>query len=429
MQKNIFLTIIFILSLFSSSLLFSDIIIVDTTGAGDYTTIQEGIDAASDGDTVLVYPGTYYENINYNGKNVTVASLCIITEEDSFIHQTIIDGNQNGSVVSIVNNENSACIYGFTIKGGSGTVYAYYYLFGGGLYIKNSNFLIEHCIITDNRAHYGAGIECDDSNVDLIDVTIRYNHALEASGGINCINSTINFSETNRCNIYENYAGICSDIGISSSPPIDIIIDTFTVFNPSTDFILCNVSNYINILHAKIGVVNTDLYVSTDGNNLNTGLTPSDPLKNISYALLKIVSDSTHPNTIHITDGTYSLSSNYEKFPLNCRSYVSLVGESEESTILDGEDLSSLMKCYWFDNDFSIENLTIQNGYSRIGGGIYIGINSSPIIKNVTLKDNFADIATSIYCSDNCNPIFENVTLKGDPSVLLNDQPISIYDN
>jgi len=405
-------------------------IIVDINGTGNYTTIQEGINNSINGDTVLVYPGTYYENINYDGKNITVASLYINTQADSFIHQTVIDGNQNGSVVRVIDNEDNACICGFTIKNGSGTVYAYYYFFGGGLYIKNSDFLIEHCIIEDNTAHYGAGIECNNSNLDLVDTTIRYNHAFASSGGINFYQSTVNFSSINRCNIYENYAGSASDIGISYSPVMNIYVDTFTVMEPSSDFILGNEgSNVIEILNAKIGPINQDLYVSTSGDNSNSGLTIEEPLKTISYALLKVASDSTHHNTIHITDGIYSPSLTGEKFSLNCRNYVSLLGESEESTILDGENLASLITCHWFDDNCSIENITIKNGSARFGGGMYINDNSNPIFRNVTLKNNLADIGSSIYCSDNCNPIFKNVTIKGDLSVLLSSEPISIRDN
>ena len=163
---------------------------------GDQPTIQSGIDASADGDTVLVQPGTYVENINFNGHNITLGSMFIMIGDTSYISQTVIDGNQSGSVVTFENNENSNCLLsGFSIVNGSGTWTSIPGLnpvgdiqSGGGVICIDSSPLLRdlHIFLNslDSPWAQGAGVSLISSNSTLQSVTIDLNYSAGRSAGI-----------------------------------------------------------------------------------------------------------------------------------------------------------------------------------------------------------------------------------------------------
>ena len=189
----------------------------------DHPTIQAGIDAANDKDTVLVDTGKYVENINFNGKNIVLGSHFLTTGDTSYISKTIIDGNNSGSVVTFSNGETqSAILCGFTITGGTGTIDSVSIeFFGGGIFISGAFPVIRRNIIRDNimitGANRGGGIAIKDySNPLIIRNTIVYNLIIGILAWINYFgggiwvdstsNPVIGGSLEDANNIYYNYA-------------------------------------------------------------------------------------------------------------------------------------------------------------------------------------------------------------------------------
>ena len=184
----------------------------------NYPTIQTGIDNASIGDTVLVSPGTYVENINFNGKNIVVASLYLTSGDTSYLSQTIINGNRSDFVVTFENGENSySQIIGFTITdGGMDSVS----LLGGGLFCNNSSPTIQNNKIVFNYGGWaGTGaIYCMNSNAFISGNIIKHNEVAggDHAGAIVCITSnpviSENLIENNRFSFVQYSAGIfCSN--------------------------------------------------------------------------------------------------------------------------------------------------------------------------------------------------------------------------
>ena len=202
---------------------------VSLDGTQAFTSIQSAIHASSNGDTVLVHPGTYVENINYIGKSIRVCSLEATTGDSTYISRTIIDGNRNGPCVAFLNAEQNASLRGFTLTNGTGYFTYDVDTMGGGVLISNtymtgSTITLVNCNIHGNHAGMGAGISSTNASLYLSGLNVHHNYGLASGGGIHlCIGAgtvppSIVFDPVNRCSVYENYGVAPVDISVVDIP-------------------------------------------------------------------------------------------------------------------------------------------------------------------------------------------------------------------
>ncbi|MCF7794173.1 MAG: hypothetical protein K9N09_09995 [Candidatus Cloacimonetes bacterium] len=409
-----------------NSWLHSTIWEIKQDGTGDFTTIQEGIDFCTDGDTLLVYPGAYYENLVIEEKYLTIGSLYLTTGNENYISQTILDGFHNGSVF-IIQSVQTGEVYicGFVIQNGKGSgssahnkgggVYGDESIIGlekniiqnntaestgGGVYGDESTIRLEKNIVQNNIAIYGGGLNFwENVESTLAGNTIRYNRSLRKGGGLRlAYNANAVFDNEILNSIYLNFSGCGNEITIGPySQYHEILLDTFTVAAPAEGYYFIFPTSggagipqpgmfSFSCQHSMIEQVNHDLYVSADGDNNNSGISPDEPLQSIAYALAKIYSDSTMQKTIHIADGTYSVSQNNQIYPLHLKSFVDLVGESRENTILDAEFNGGHIYAYDPQHRYKIENFTLINSLDQ--WNISITQNTEALFKNIKILND-----------------------------------------
>jgi hypothetical protein len=399
------------------SLLKSVIWEIKQDGTGDFTTIQEGINASSDADTVLVYPNIYYENLDFNGKNIMLCSLELNTGNPQYIATTIIDGQRQASCIRIHNGEINAQIRGFTIQNGLGT--QFWSKDGGGILLHDySTAYVINCLVVNNLANGGGALHARHGFFHLSGVTIKNNSA--HLGGAIYINddSTIDFDPFNRCSIYNNNAGRGADLYIEDSGQVDVIVDTFTVFNPSRYFAeyFGDSSYSLDIQHNWMELVPNDLYVAPDGDDTNSGLTSEEPLRNISWAVRRIAADALNPRTVHVTAGTYSSAANQQIFPIGCKEYVAVIGEDMDYTFIRDDLIGGPIGGKNILGTVEYSNLTIQNDsfivpYSMISFYMVdeLILTNIKIVNNSNVKNIIS--TEMVYCKFENLIISDNIAL------------------
>jgi len=113
----------------------------------DFISIQSAIESASDGDIILVDPGTYLGQINFLDKNITLASLIYSGYDQNDLEKTILDGDGQGPIVTFNDGQDqSAILLGFIIENGSASQS------GGGILIEDASPTIDRNIIHNNHA-------------------------------------------------------------------------------------------------------------------------------------------------------------------------------------------------------------------------------------------------------------------------------------
>jgi len=158
---------------------------------GVYATIQQAIQECNDGDVVVVEPGTYFETINFLGRNITVTGTD--PEDPDIVAATVINGGRKGSVVTFESGETSeAVLTGLTITGGYGTAVSEVgsnIYWGAGIFCFGTSPTIKGNIITDNigaleiignnqaqwKLCYGAAIGCLESSAIITNNIIKNN--------------------------------------------------------------------------------------------------------------------------------------------------------------------------------------------------------------------------------------------------------------
>ena len=217
---------------------------VSRTQHADFDSIQKCISASKNQDTCLVYPGTYRERIRFQGKAITIRS-------SDGPEKTIIDGREQGPVVTLENGEDRhSVLQGFTITNGLAVSGEDSVEHGAGIQLLSAGPTIQDCILLDNHAEGdGGGIYCfsTGSKPDIENVVFQGNTA-GGQGGALC--AVYGGADVVNSLFIENEASVGGAISSRYGAPLGLSNCTFQGNSASTQasalYLLNTISAWTN---------------------------------------------------------------------------------------------------------------------------------------------------------------------------------------
>ncbi|MBN1878605.1 hypothetical protein JW823_00665 [bacterium] len=354
----------------------------------DYPTIQAAVDAAEDADCILVADGVFsgdgFTNIEF--KDITMALQsengplgCVIDCEHQSIFCNII-GIQTGTLT----------ISGFTVINGS-TGYEggcairssnsspiiqkcnFFYngdidreIKGGALFFLAGAPVVDQCQFEFNAAGlHGGAIAAHSSEPLITHCTFTGNLALRG-GAIYLYNSeaVIGGAEGSGNTFHDNWAPYGADLFSDSETVHDARNNLFDGDFDSDFYVLPGTQFDLTGSTIQQAPIESDVYVSPDGSDLNDGLSVTTPFKTIRYALSRLSAGASNPLTVHLSSSVFSIAGSGQTFPLPLLDHVRILGTGSDRTILDATGIESLF-LDMHGNGCILEKLGLVNATGR----------------------------------------------------------------
>ena len=445
----------------------------------DYSTIQEGINASIDGDTVLVAQGTYVENLILE-KEIVLASHAIYdelgsdwTNNNHIVNTRIMGGSptnsKKGSCILVSYGNIQPTIMGFTVSNGVGTSMivddcgiSRTERSGGAIMafqafpILSYNRFMDNGVSSPNDDNVALSVQnggaitlYDDDDVEFDEDRNSLSQNTSNSRDVpDTWNVQNNYFENNSSGNGENFYsyGFTGTIDVSGSIFEDIDCEQSEV----NEFVLYSVEDeaeYItneisgNCLDQNVFFVNP-----LSGDDHNAG-TEEQPLKSIRHALTMIRKGEDNTTVVNLSAGRYSFADNGEIFPIVLPDNVHLIGEERETTILDANASQSeesgviiIPEC----ENVKVANMTLRRGYTEShgcsgGGALLVTANdtrdltwdtrtNNAVLENLILENSHSKNGggLSLYRVD--GPAIKNLIVRNNTATMMGGG-INVYSS
>lgn len=189
-------------------------------GPGD--SIQDAIDAAVDGDEIVVAPGTYVEAVDFLGKAITLRS-------SGGPEVTVIDGTGSFHCAKCVNGEGPDTVLdGFTLTGGDASSAPTTEFGGGGMFNADSSPTVSHCTFSENAGIIGGGMFNFHAGPTVSDCLFADNFAVANGAGMS---TSYGDPDVIDCTFSRNHTMFFSGAGLDSFDGSPSIIGCLFVGN------------------------------------------------------------------------------------------------------------------------------------------------------------------------------------------------------